>query len=124
MICGRSEGANSGIRECVEELKEHDAVKDQCRCHPTEQEPGAQGRSNVYSSLSGLEDVAFNDFEISSRMILFQKMMVKSRQVLHPFLTLKSWRQRSRRSKESRISVMFLKHWVSASVTPECLLSV
>ena len=30
-------------------------------------------------------------------------------------------RQRSRHSKESRMSVMFLKHWVSTSVTPECL---
>ena len=27
----------------------------------------------------------------------------------------------SRRSKESRMSVMFVKHWVSTSVMPECL---
>ena len=44
----------------------------------------AQGRSNVPSQLSGLEDVVVNDF----KMISFQKVMVKSRQVLHPFLTL------------------------------------
>ena len=39
----------------------------------------------VYSQLSGLEDVGLM---ISSRMISFQKVMVKSREALHPFLTL------------------------------------
>jgi hypothetical protein len=40
---------------------------------------------NVYSQLSGLEDWFSM---ISARMISFQKVMVKSRQVLYPFLTL------------------------------------
>jgi hypothetical protein len=37
---GRSEGANSGICQCVEalELQEEDAVKEQSGCNPTEQE--------------------------------------------------------------------------------------
>ena len=39
----------------------------------------AQGRSNVYSHLSGLEDVGFNDF---IKDFPFQKVMVTSRQVL------------------------------------------
>ncbi len=30
--------ANSGICQCVEELQPEDAVKEQCRCNPTEQE--------------------------------------------------------------------------------------
>ncbi len=38
MTVGRSSaGANSGICQCVEELQEVDAVKEQCRCNPTEQ---------------------------------------------------------------------------------------
>jgi len=39
---------------------------------------------------------------IASRMISLQNVIVKSRQVLHPFPTLYSWGQRSRCSKESR----------------------
>jgi hypothetical protein len=46
----------------VEELQEEDAVKEQCRCTPTPASRSAQGRSNVYSQLSGLEGVVFNDF--------------------------------------------------------------
>ena len=41
----------------------------------------AQGRSNVSSQLSGLEDVVFNDF-IKDDCI--PKVMVKSPQFLHP----------------------------------------
>jgi hypothetical protein len=79
-----------------------------------------KGRINVYSQLWGLEDVSFNDL---IQNVSVQKVMVKLRQVLHPFLTLDPWKQRSRlgHSKESRISKMFLKHWVTTSVTPECL---
>jgi hypothetical protein len=44
----------------VEELQEEDVVKEQCRCNPTEK--SSQGRINVSSQLSGLEDVVFNDF--------------------------------------------------------------
>ena len=47
----------------------------------------AQDRSNVYSQLLGLENVVFNDF-IKDDFIPALKVMVKSRQVLHPFLTL------------------------------------
>ncbi len=57
---------------------------------PTRPSRSAQGRSNVYSRLSGLDDVVFN-YIIESRMpnrISFQKVMDKSRQVLHPFLAL------------------------------------
>ena len=46
----------------MEELQEEDAVKEQCRCTPTPASRSAQGRSNVYSHLSGLEDVVLNDF--------------------------------------------------------------
>ena len=46
----------------MEELQEEDAVKEQCRCTPTPASRSAQGRSNVYSQLSGLQDVVFNDF--------------------------------------------------------------
>ena len=35
---GRSEGANSGICQRVEELPEEDTVKEHCRCNPREQE--------------------------------------------------------------------------------------
>ncbi len=35
---GRSDGANSGIYQYVEELQEEVAVKEQCRCNPAEQE--------------------------------------------------------------------------------------
>jgi hypothetical protein len=45
----------------------------------------AHDRSNVYSQLSDLR-MWFS--MISSRMISFKKVMVKSRQVLHPFLIL------------------------------------
>jgi hypothetical protein len=45
----------------VEELQEEDAVKEQCTCNPTPASTSAQGRSNVYSQLSGLEGVVFND---------------------------------------------------------------
>ena len=41
---------------------------------------------------------------ISSRMISFQKLMDKSCQVLHPFLTLYPWKQRIRRSKRAQWS--------------------
>ena len=71
----------------------------------------AQGRSNVYSQLSRLEKMWVS--MISSRIISFQKVMVELRQVLHPFLTLYPWRQTSRRSTASGMSVMFLKHWVT-----------
>jgi hypothetical protein len=57
---GRNEGANSGIYQCVEELQEEDAVKEQCKCNQIAQPP--RGRSNAYSQLSGLEDVVFNHF--------------------------------------------------------------
>jgi hypothetical protein len=40
----------------------------------------------VYSQLSGLEDVVFNDF-IKDNCIPEGPVMVKSRQVLYPFLT-------------------------------------
>ena len=36
------EGANSRICQCVEELQEEDAVKEQCRCNPTKQERTGQ----------------------------------------------------------------------------------
>ncbi len=70
---------NSGICQCMEELQEEDTVKEQYRCNPTEQERTGQKPSNVYTLFSGLEDLGFNDF---FRMISFQKVMVKSRQVL------------------------------------------
>ena len=41
----------------------------------------------VSTLVSGLEDVVFNDF-IKDDFIPALKVMVKSRQVLHPFLTL------------------------------------
>ena len=51
----------------MEEWQEEDAVKEQCRCNTTEQERTGQeentkNTSNVYSQLSGIEDVDFNDF--------------------------------------------------------------
>ncbi len=59
-ISGRSEDATSGICQCVEELQEEDTVKDQYRCNRPIR--NTQDRSNVYSQLSGLEHVVFNDF--------------------------------------------------------------
>ena len=43
----------------------------------------AHATRNVYSQLSGLEDVFFNDF-----MNSFQMMMDRARQVMYSFLTL------------------------------------
>jgi hypothetical protein len=56
----------------VEELQGEGAVKGQSRVQ------SAHVTRNVYSQLSGLEDVVINDYMV----------MDKSRQVLHSFLTL------------------------------------
>ncbi len=80
---GRSEGANSGICQYVEEFEEEGAVKGQSRSPCAQKRP--RDVEGLLSQLSGLEDVGFNDF---IGMISFQKVTVKSRQVLHPFLPL------------------------------------
>ena len=67
----------------MEELQEQAVVKGQSRGPCAQKRP--RDEEGLLSQLSGLEDVGFNDF---IRMISFQKVTVKSRQVLHPFLTL------------------------------------
>jgi hypothetical protein len=46
--------------QCVEELQ--DEMPSRSSAGVTRPSKSAQGRSNVYSQLSGLEDVVFNDF--------------------------------------------------------------
>ena len=46
--------------QCVEELQ--DEMPSRSSAGVTRPSKSAQGRSNVYSQLSGLEDVGFNDF--------------------------------------------------------------
>jgi hypothetical protein len=67
----------------MKELKDEDASRSSAGV--TRPSRSAQGRSNVYSQLSGLR-MWFS--MILSRMISFQKVMAKSPQVLHTFLTL------------------------------------
>ena len=108
----RGEGVNSGICQCLE-LWEEGVIKGQSRGSVHPEEVTRRGLNSL--------DLRMLFLRISSRMILFQKVMVKSRQLLHPSwpCSLGPRRQRSRNSKESRMIVMFLKHWVS---TTECLL--
>ena len=75
-------------------------------------------RGSITSGLVG--DVVFNDF-IQDHFIPEGHGQVASgsASLADPV----AWRQRSRCSKESRMRVMFLKHWVSTIVTPECLSS-
>jgi hypothetical protein len=49
----------------VEELQEEDASRSSSGV--TRPSRSAQDRSNVYSQLSGLEDVVFNDFIVEAR---------------------------------------------------------
>jgi hypothetical protein len=81
---GRSEDANAGILEGVEELQEEECEMEHCRCNPK----GARAhRARVMFTLNSL-DLRMWSSMISSRIISFQKVMVKPRQVLHPFRTL------------------------------------
>ena len=75
----------------------------------------AQGTSNVYYQLSGIEDVGFNYF------IEDDFIPEGDGQVASGSASLPDSVARNRHSRESRMSVMFLKHWVSTSVKPECL---
>jgi len=74
----------------------------------------AHATKNVYSprewQLSGLEDVGFNDFN-KDDFVPEGDGQVASGSASLP----DPWRQRSRHSKESRMNVMFLKHWVSTT---------
>jgi len=117
-------GANFGICQYVEESQEERAVKGQSRDPCVKKRPAPTRRGmNIYSQLLGLEDVGLM---ISWRMMNDDLIpeghaQVVSGSVTLPDLSLYPWRQRIRHSKESRMSVMFLKHWVTTSVTPECL---
>jgi len=57
---GRRQGANSGILEGVEELQEEESRWSTAGV--TRGSRSAQGTSNVFFQLSGLEDVVFNGF--------------------------------------------------------------
>ena len=86
-VNGRSEGTNSGMFQYVEELQEDGTVKGSTKRQsrdPCDQKL-PRDEEHLLSTL-GIQDVVFN--RISSRMMLFHKVIVKSRQVLHPFLPL------------------------------------
>ena len=81
----------------------------------------AQVTSNVYSQLSRFEDVAFND-SIKDDFIPEADCQVASGSSSLPDpVALETEEQMLTCSKESKMSVMFLMHWVSTSVTPDCL---
>ena len=72
----------------------------------------AKGRRNVYSQLSGVEDVVFNDFIKDDRI---QEGDGQDASGSTSFLTLYPWKQRSRDSKESRMintSSLLCGRWV------------
>ena len=77
----------------------------------------AQGTSNVYSQLSGLENVVFNDF-IKDDFIPEADAQVVSGSVSLPDPVVVETEEQM---KESKMRVMCLMHWVSLSLTPECL---
>ena len=85
-VNGRSEGTNSGMFQNVEELQDgtvKGSTKGQSRGPCDQKLP--HDEEHLLSTL-GIQDVVFN--RISSRMMLFRKVIVKSRQVLYPFLPL------------------------------------
>ncbi len=80
----------------------------------------AHATTNVYSQLWGLEDVGFHGF-LRNDWIPEGDGQVASGSASLPDPVVLETENRGRCSKESRVSVMFLKHWVSIIVTLECL---
>ena len=79
----------------------------------------AHGRSNgLLSTLGTLGRMWFS--MISARMISFKKVIVKSRQVLHPFLTLWPWRQWRHKNTEGTHYCTQVLDWVGGGGGEEC----
>jgi hypothetical protein len=100
----------------VEELQEQVTGKEQCRCNLTIR--SEQVRSNVYTILSGLEDVVFNDFIEDDFIPEGDGQVVSGSASLPDPVSLETEDQTI---EKGRMIAMFLKHWVSTSVTPEWL---